>query len=42
MTNSEKILKEYSFESDKTVATMTQLQLYKLIKFAVNRIKETD
>lgn len=40
MMNSEKILREYGFEPDKTVATMTQLQLYKLIKFAVRRIKE--
>lgn len=31
------ILKQYGFEPDKTVATMTEEQLYKLIKFAVTR-----
>lgn len=32
-----KILKINGFEPDKTVATMTEEQLYKLIKFTVER-----
>ena len=39
---SKEILKQWGFEPDKSVATMSEEQLYNLIKFTVSRIKETD
>lgn len=37
MSRTAQILKDYGFEPDKSVATMTEEQLYDLVKFACMR-----